>query len=73
MIVLTAGTYTRIHVFYISLLKAFQTQWKPTTEQDMKQMTEHLEEHKARIQSKNVSYKGIFCLYKQSPLPICNL
>lgn len=52
MIVLTADTYTRI--FYISLLKAFQSQWEPTTEQDMKQMTEHLEEHKARIQSKNI-------------------
>nr|XP_034315494.1 uncharacterized protein LOC105329364 [Crassostrea gigas] len=32
------------------LLQAFQTQWKPTTEQDMKQMTEHLEELKTRIQ-----------------------
>ncbi|XP_052682366.1 uncharacterized protein LOC128162962 isoform X1 [Crassostrea angulata] len=32
------------------LLQAFQSQWEPTTEQDMKQMTEHLEEHKARIQ-----------------------
>lgn len=52
MIVLTVGTYTRI--FYISLLKAFQSQWDPTTEQDMKPMAEHLEELKARIQSKNI-------------------
>ncbi|XP_052683407.1 uncharacterized protein LOC128163784 [Crassostrea angulata] len=32
------------------LLQAFQSQWDPTTEQDMKPMAEHLEELKARIQ-----------------------
>lgn len=32
------------------LIQAFQSQWKPETEQDMTLMSEHIEELKARIQ-----------------------